>query len=174
MRGSSGEARTAYGGKARTAFARTLWRIGRDPAVVPVLIDLIREDDFLLRSGAFEVLEEIGPEAKAAIPLLIEMLDHKNRFLRQAAAKALGRIGPAAKVAIPALEKAIGDPETANRIEVAAALWRVAHAEAAVVALSAEARRIGETAKFGASLSRRHRQGSQAEVDDYELTRSKD
>jgi HEAT repeat protein len=74
------------------------------------------------------------------------MLDHKNRFLPQRAAKVLGRIGPAAKVAIPALEKALDDPETSNRIEGAAALWRVAHSEAAVVALSVEARRIGDSA----------------------------
>lgn len=141
------------GGKERTAFAASLWRIGRDPAVVPVLIDQIREDDFLVQAGAFEVLEEIGPEAQAAIPLLIGMLEHKNQFLRQHSAKALGRIGPAAKVTIPALEKALGDPENSNRIEVAAALWRVAHAEAAVVALSAEARRIGDSASTFAVIA---------------------
>jgi hypothetical protein len=65
----------------RTAFAASLWRIGRDAAVVPVLIDLIREDDFLARAGAFSVLEKIRPEATAATSLLVEMLGHKHRLM---------------------------------------------------------------------------------------------
>jgi HEAT repeat protein len=153
MTGAEGKARIAYGGIARTAFARSLWRIDRDPAVVPVLIDLIRVDDFLVQRGAFDVLEEIGPEARPAIPRLIEMLDHKNRFLREAAAKVLGLIGPAAEAAIPGLEKALGDPETSTRIEAATALWRIAHTQVAVVALSAEARKIADSSSTFAATA---------------------
>ncbi len=142
MTGPPGKARIAYGGIARNAFARSLWRIDRDPAVVPVLIELIGDDDYLIQAGTFDVLTEIGPEAQAAVPRLVQALNHKNQFVRQSAAKVLGRIGPAANASISALEKTLGDPEMSTRIEAATALWRVAHSKAAVVALAAEARKI--------------------------------
>ncbi len=140
-------------GEARVSLAQTLWRIDRDSSALAVLIALIRKEDFMVQARAFDALEEIGPDAKAAIPMLIEMLDHKNRFLREHATKVLGRIGKEARTAVPALEKTLRDPVTSNRIEAAKALWRINRAQVALTTLFEEAGNVADLSHTFAVLA---------------------
>jgi HEAT repeat protein len=140
-------------GKERHVLALALWRIIRDPGAVPVLIDLVRKDEFVVRLWAFDALAEIGPAAKDTIPTLTAMLGQNNRFLREYASKVLGRIGPEARSAIPALEKILRDPEPTNRIVAATALWRIARAEGALKTLFEEARHAGDSASTFAVIA---------------------
>jgi HEAT repeat protein len=94
---------------------------------VPVLIELVREEEPWVRILAIRSLGRIGPEAREAVPALIEVLGDSRIFdsfdeprwdweggslsdwaclpVYQEAAAALGAIGPDAKAAVPDLIK---------------------------------------------------------------------
>jgi HEAT repeat protein len=129
------DAREPRSKKARIVHARALWRVSHDPAVVPVLADLAGDDDYLVQAPAMEVLEEIGPPARAAVASLIDLLGHGNRFVREHAAKALGRIGPDARAAIPrliAIHHELDNTERASFAKAIAAIDPTADVHAAV------------------------------------------
>ena len=58
----------------RLEAARTLWKVEKDPAVVPVLVAIVKGDDHMLARKAAEALGEIGPAAKDALPALKALL----------------------------------------------------------------------------------------------------
>lgn len=58
----------------RIEAARTLWKVEKDPAVVPVLVAIVKGDDHKLARKAAEALGEIGPAAKEALPALKALL----------------------------------------------------------------------------------------------------
>jgi HEAT repeat protein len=60
---------------------------------ITTLIELLDEKEPHARTAAIGVLEQIGPEAKAAIPALTKLLEEKEVVVRDAAAQALRRIG---------------------------------------------------------------------------------
>jgi hypothetical protein len=88
---------------------------------VPVLIELVKEDDLWVRILAIRSLARIGPEAQEAVPALIAALGDRRPVdpfdepgttlgmdwavwpAYREAAEALGAIGPDAKDAVPAL-----------------------------------------------------------------------
>src|SRR5687767_13756674 len=110
------------GDRRRTAFQH-LSEIG-EPAI-PVLVDLAREHDGPVRSGALDVLATMGPRAASAIPELIKMLNDGQTDLRLHVAWTLGRIGPAAEPAVPSLTRLLHHSDPKLRYAGAQALAQI-------------------------------------------------
>jgi HEAT repeat protein len=110
------------GERRRTAFQH-LSEIG-EPAI-PALVDLAREHDGPVRSGALDVLAKMGPRAASAIPELIEMLNDGPTGLRLRVTWALGTIGPAAEPAVPSLTPLLRHPDPKLRYAAAQALAQI-------------------------------------------------
>jgi HEAT repeat protein len=72
-------------------------------AIVPVLIELARTDDFECRRKAAEAFERLGENSARAVPALIELLRSNDTITQDKAVRALYRIGQEAEAAIPAL-----------------------------------------------------------------------
>lgn len=95
----------------RIAAALSLWKLGREPRVIPWLIaTATRETNAAsVREAAVKAIADIGPEARAAVPALVRLLDNWKHGTTvtygMEAIKALGKIGGDAKVAIPGLVK---------------------------------------------------------------------
>ena len=83
----------------RLDAASALWRIQKDPAVVPVLAALLQEKARYLAEPAAEILGEMGTSARSAIPALERARSHEIDAVRLAAEVTLARIrsqqGPA-------------------------------------------------------------------------------
>ena len=123
----------------RLTAAMALWRIHRDERSVPIIVQALRNDNFIVRSFALQCLYKIGPDAKFAVPALIDMLKDGNQFLRSDAAKTLGKIGPdAAGAAVPALKSALRDQDLRTRVASALALWQIARDQTVVSTLMKE------------------------------------
>ena len=110
------------GDRRRTAF-RHLSEIG-EPAI-PALLDLAREHDGPVRSGALDVLAKMGPRAASAVPELIEMLNDGPTGLRLRVAWVLGAIGPPAESAVPSLTPLLQHPDQKLRQAAAKALAQI-------------------------------------------------
>src|SRR5437870_5216055 len=93
-----------------------------DPATVPVLADLLGDDDQEVRWMAATALGAIGPPAETAVPALTRALGDPYYLVRWTSADALGYIGPGARSAVPALTEALGDAEKDVRESAANAL----------------------------------------------------
>ena len=67
----------------------------RDPAAIPALTSVLRDEDALLRALAVEALAEIGDASAISplIPLLGDTRDTDGRRIQQGVAEALGRLG---------------------------------------------------------------------------------
>jgi hypothetical protein len=74
-----------------------------DPAAMPVLKDLLMDEDPEVRAFAANGLGLIGLAAKDVVPSLLECLEDKNQEVRGAAAEALRKIDPelANKMGVP-------------------------------------------------------------------------
>src|SRR5687768_6826209 len=110
------------GDRRRTAFGH-LSEIG-EPAI-PALIDLVRDHDGPVRSGALDVLGKMGPRAASAVPELIEMLNDGPTGLRLRVARALGTMGPTAEPAVPSLTPLLRHPDPKLRYAAAQALGQI-------------------------------------------------
>lgn len=95
-------------------------------AVVRAMMELLKRDaDDGVRWSAVNVLDDIGPEARAAVPLLIEALGEEESRNRCSAARALGQIGSDSKEAAPTLIKMLKDPDAEVRYSAAIALGQI-------------------------------------------------
>lgn len=74
---------------------------------IPILIELLRDQDEYIRASAAEALSRIGAEPKVIVPLLIELLGDSSENVRYSAVNAIGEVGPEAAVAAPALVELI-------------------------------------------------------------------
>jgi hypothetical protein len=84
-------------------------------------------------SLAFQVLCQLGPEAKTAVPGLVRMLGDPNAGLRELASRVLAEIGPAS---VPALIQKLSKEEENVKVMAAATLERIGPgAKAAMPAL---------------------------------------
>lgn len=103
---------------------------------VPVLIDLLKDDDPALRRMAGYALGQIGPEGRPAVPTLIEALRRlPDREAREHIAGALAGTGADA---VGPLVRALRDPDPKVRGGAARAIEKLgAQAQAAVPALVA-------------------------------------
>lgn len=89
----------------RLAASTALLRMGehKDEAVA-ALIKLVRDDaknNAEMRMSAIELLEQAGPDAKAAIPVLREAVKDRDALVWHAAARALRKIDPPKPAARP-------------------------------------------------------------------------
>lgn len=71
---------------------------------VPVLVELLADEEALVRSNAARGLGALGAEAQSAVPALIQTLKDRNALVRYSAAEAIHKIG---RAAVPALDKAL-------------------------------------------------------------------
>lgn len=126
---------------------RRLSEIG-EPAI-PALVDLAREHDGPVRSGALDVLATMGPRAASAIPELIEMLNGGSTDVRLHVAWSLGRIGPAAESAVPSLTPLLQHPDPQLRYAAAQALAQIGGSGHAALE---ETRTQGDVRQRAASL----------------------
>ena len=76
----------------RTAPVWALRDIGL-PAV-PIIVELLKDEDSFCRQEAAAALGQIRPTAKAGIPALIESLRDTVWIIRETAATSLGQMGP--------------------------------------------------------------------------------
>jgi hypothetical protein len=65
-----------------------------DPAAVPMLIELLEDEDDQVCFAACQALAANGNAAREAVPRLLEMLGHSNLFYQRNASHALAAIGP--------------------------------------------------------------------------------
>lgn len=120
----------------RVEVAMTLWRINKDPAVVPVLVDALKdmEANRYTRVYVAKALWQINKHP-AAVPALLEVLKDKDALVRPIAGEALWQINrhPAA---VPALVEAFKDRDNWVGSAAARILGGIgAEAKAAEVAL---------------------------------------
>lgn len=96
--------------------------VADDDAVIPALIEVLRDNDPDTRQYAALALAAMGPRA---VNSLIGALKDKSRDRRAAAAYALGQIGPPAQAAVPALVQTLKDDSPTVRRQAAYALSRI-------------------------------------------------
>ena len=107
-----------------------------DPSAIPVLIDLLQEDDEQVCLAACDALGDIGADAQAAVPALLKMLQDPRRSYRESASFALRAIGADDK-AIPILVTALDDDAALVAYNSALVLGKLgSRAEVAVPALT--------------------------------------
>src|SRR2546425_71457 len=70
-----------------------------DPAAVPLLIELLDDQDGQVCYWACNAVAILGSNAWGAVPSLTKLLRHEDIFRRRNAAKALAAVGPAARAA---------------------------------------------------------------------------
>lgn len=88
----------------RLPCAVALWRIHRDKAALPAVVQALQAANAATREEAAVALGvEFGAAAKTAVPDLVKRLFDARAGVRTCVAEALGRIGPAAHEATPAL-----------------------------------------------------------------------
>jgi HEAT repeat protein len=97
----------------------------RDPQAIPVLVDLLHDQDQLVRARSAYCLGLLGPKAKPAVPALTAPLRDGSWVVRREAAHALEATGPEGADAVPALVETLDDTEPVVRCFAARALWRV-------------------------------------------------
>jgi HEAT repeat protein len=79
--------------KARKKAVSALGHVGTaDAAVIPALIDAVKDRDAAVRNEAVLALLNIGPDAEAAIPVLTQAQSDKDATVRAHATKAIQRI----------------------------------------------------------------------------------
>jgi HEAT repeat protein len=97
------------GAGSRQNVLQALRRLGgADPAkLIPVLLDLARQEQGYVRGQVLDALGEQGPAAAEAVPLLLDELRKSQGGLYEQAARALGRIAPerARKDGLPLVER---------------------------------------------------------------------
>jgi HEAT repeat protein len=106
----------------RAQAARLLGAVGpRDPRVIPILCELLRNTDFYdyERGEAAEALNRMGPAAKPALPVMLDVLKSRSigrggPIRREMLIQAIALTG--AKEAIPVLETLRNDPVDGERI----------------------------------------------------------
>ena len=95
------------------------------PAFIPILTELLKDEEANVRLHAAQALRNLGPEAKPAIPALIGSLKDEHGMVRAQAAWTLGKIGPEAKPAIPVLTELLKDEGPLVRLGAAEALVEI-------------------------------------------------
>src|SRR4051812_37172819 len=77
-----------------------------DASAVSALIEVLKDENSVMRDGAAIALENTGV---SAIPALMQALKDKNRYVRSSACNALGKIGDAS--VLPVLMGALNDED---------------------------------------------------------------
>ncbi len=92
---------------------------------VPALVEALKDERWVARKGAANVLGMLGRRATESAPALLEALKDERREVRAAAARALGGIGAPPDEAVPALVHALEDEFPSVRRRAAEALGKL-------------------------------------------------
>ena len=92
---------------------------------VPVLIEVLAEDNTDLTCTVATALGNIGPEARAAVPALGDALKATNASIKWTVAETLGKLGQEAIAAVPSLSHALKDEDKDVRRTVAEAIGKI-------------------------------------------------
>jgi hypothetical protein len=95
-----------------------------DPAAIPVLVELLDDEDSQVCFFACNTLVGHGPEAAAAIPALRKLL-RLDIFHRRHAVKGLAAIGSPARAALPDLIEALHENDSCVNYYAAVALGKL-------------------------------------------------
>ena len=90
----------------------------RTPYHKRFLIEVLQDEDGLVRATAARALGKIGPEAERAVPALMRAIQDQVMIVRMGAAMGLGGIGPKAKEAIPVLAEALQSQNEDHKLRV--------------------------------------------------------
>src|SRR5258708_6617527 len=96
-----------------------------DTAAIPVLVELLDDEDEETRFVACNALGARGTEAAPAVPALQRMLHQEGLYRHRNAVKTLASIGPGAKGAILDLIEALKEDDPMVNYFAAAALGRI-------------------------------------------------
>ena len=123
----------------RALVAQSLTGFVPEPASIPDLIELFRDENALVQSHAAVALASLGGGARPAGPALAEALFSDDRDHSELAAFALARIAPdpAAESAVPLLTETVRNLEKSwpTRLNAAVALLKLGHEEETARAL---------------------------------------
>ena len=117
--------------KVRIDAVAGLGKIG--PLAIPILTDLLKDDDWRVRQAAALAIAAMGSEAKSAIPALGLLREDKDRTVRRIVDSAFTELGPCAW---PCLMDVLIDERGEVRKNVAIALIMFAEPKQTVPALT--------------------------------------
>jgi HEAT repeats len=112
---------------------------GSDPAAVPVLAELLRDEDARIRAAACHALARSGLAARHIVRPLAEALYDSEVGIRLEAVEALAAFGPEAKPAVPGLIHVLEDRPADGRLMEHRARVAVRAAALALKKIDAEA-----------------------------------
>ncbi|MEX2666881.1 HEAT repeat domain-containing protein [Candidatus Uabimicrobium amorphum] len=119
----------------RRKTEKSLKNIGTAETIT-VFIQLLQNQDSVIRSFAVEILGRIGEKAHSAVPALILALKDQDSWVRSSVAEALGKIGEKAHSAVPDLIPLLQDKNSSVRRYVVEALGKIGQkAHSAIPAL---------------------------------------
>jgi len=95
-----------------------------DPDAVPILLELLIDEDPRVRAGAAYELS-FRPTNEGVITALVDRIRDVDSKVRIESINSLRRLGPSAKIAVPVLLRAIDDPDESVRESAALALCAV-------------------------------------------------
>ena len=93
------------------------------PAVLPLLLELLGDEDRTVRVAAVKGLAKVGPEAAVAVPALVAMLPAPET--QAAVLSTLEALGPAAREAVPAVRELLSAPSLYIRARAVSALGKM-------------------------------------------------
>ncbi len=103
-----------------------------DPEAIPVLLEILREDNFKVQWTALRCISELGKKGRPALTGLCEILDDQiqgkkrtNQEVLQAIIGILGRFEKDVAVTLPRFRKLRKDPEASIRLAAAGVLWEI-------------------------------------------------
>jgi len=96
-----------------------------DPEAVPVLVELLRDDDLRLRRYIATMVGSMKEAPKAMLPALIVAAHDEDTEVRAGAVQSIGSMGPDAEAAVPDLIQALDDHDRTVRREALYSLRRI-------------------------------------------------
>lgn len=93
--------------------------------VIPILLDLFNDTNYVVRAGAASALGQIRAEPARVIPALVSFLSNTNEDLRFWAVEALANFSGQATSVVPALVSALKDQDEQTRQAATNALKKI-------------------------------------------------
>lgn len=100
-------------GRGRTLAARLVRKLAPDPAILPLVVPLLKDDSLETRQEAIDALADWGGRAAPYVPQLVGFLSGEGPMswdLKDSAATTLAKIGKPAVPAVIAVARAEGHP----------------------------------------------------------------